>query len=291
MRAWISRRITDPFGDLGTPAHDNEPDTPEMERIPDNGEKTTPSRPAVQGASARPRPAGPSAADKRERFVSRAKIVVFVLAGLPFVALLVRGFLGDLGANPVEEITHVTGEWTLRLLILTLAITPLRHLTGTVWPTRLRRMLGLYAFFYLLLHFMTYSILDASLDPAYIARDVVDRLYITAGFAAFSMLVPLAITSTNAMVRRLGPLRWRRLHRLVYLASIGGVLHFLWLATAKIDLRDPLLWLAQPDLRDPLIYASIFAVLLAMRLPPLTRRIQAIGNRRKTRSIASKTRP
>lgn len=251
--------------DLGIDLDSNHALRYPMERIPDKGAKFRPASPM------------PSIAQKRERFVSRAKIVVFVLAGIPFAALLIRAFQGDLGANPVEEITHVTGEWALRLLIVTLMITPLRHLIGAVWPTRLRRMLGLFAFFYLLLHFLTYAILDASLDPAYIVQDVIDRLYITAGFAAFLMLIPLAITSTNAMVRRMGPVRWRRLHRLVYPAAIAGALHFLWLVKA--------------DLGEPLIYASILALLLTARLPPLTRRLQALGNRRKTRLTTSKATP
>ena len=197
----------------------------------------------------------------REKRVAVIKTGLFAAALAPFAALVVSGFTDGLGANPVEAITHTTGEWTLRLLLATLAITPLRHLTGWVWLTRLRRMVGLFAFFYLVLHFTTYAVLDASLDLAYVVEDVADRLYITAGFAAFVMLVPLAATSTNAMVRRLGPLRWRRLHRLVYAAGICGVLHYLWLVKA--------------DLREPLVYAGILAVLLAARLPVVVKWLQA----------------
>ena len=197
----------------------------------------------------------------QERRIAVIKAGVFAAALAPFTALIFAAFTGGLGANPVETITHTTGEWTLRLLLATLAITPLRHLTGRVWLVRLRRMVGLFAFFYLVLHFMTYAVLDASLDLAYVVEDVADRLYITAGFAAFLMLIPLAATSTNGMVRRLGPQRWRKLHRLVYAAAICGALHFLWLVKA--------------DIREPLVYASILAVLLAARLPMVTRRLQA----------------
>ena len=195
-----------------------------------------------------------------EKRVSAIKVGLFAVALAPFTALAVSAFTGGLGANPVETITHTTGEWTLRLLLATLAITPLRRLTGWVWLTRLRRMVGLFAFFYLVLHFSTYAVLDASLDLAYVVEDVADRLYITAGFAAFVMLIPLAATSTNAMVRRLGPLRWRRLHRLVHAAAICGALHYLWLVKA--------------DLREPLVYAVILAVLLAARLPMVAPRLK-----------------
>ena len=206
----------------------------------------------------------------REKRVAVIKTGLFAAALAPFTALVVSGFTDGLGANPVEAITHTTGEWALRLLLATLAITPLRHLTGWVWLTRLRRMVGLFAFFYLVLHFTTYAVLDASLDLAYVVEDVADRLYITAGFAAFVMLVPLAATSTNAMVRRLGPLRWRRLHRLVYAAGICGVLHYLWLVKA--------------DLREPLVYAGILAVLLAARLPVVVKWLQA----RRSKSVGSR---
>ena len=209
----------------------------------------------------------------RERRVAAIKTGLFAMALAPFTALVVAGFTDGLGANPVETITHTTGEWTLRLLLATLAITPLRHVTGWVWLTRLRRMTGLFAFFYLMLHFATYAVLDASLNLAYVVEDVADRLYITAGFAAFVMLVPLAATSTNAMVRRLGPLRWRRLHRLVYAAGICGVLHYLWLVKA--------------DLREPLVYAGILAILLAARLPVVVKWMQARRSKRSGRRAAA----
>ena len=197
----------------------------------------------------------------QQRQIAAVKTGVFAAALAPFTALVVAGFTDGLGANPVETITHTTGDWTLRLLLAALAITPLRHLTGWTWLTRMRRMVGLFAFFYLMLHFSTYAVLDASLDLAYVVEDVADRLYITAGFSAFVMLVPLAATSTNAMVRRLGPLRWRKLHRLVYAAGICGVLHYLWLVKA--------------DLREPLVYTGILAILLAARLPVFVKWMQA----------------
>ena len=195
-----------------------------------------------------------------ERRIAAVKTGVFAAALAPFTALVLAGFMDRLGANPVETITHTTGEWTLRLLLAALAITPFRHLTGWIWLTRLRRMVGLFAFFYLMLHFSTYAVLDASLDLAYVVEDVADRLYITAGFSAFVMLVPLAATSTNAMVRRLGPRRWRKLHRLVYAAGICGALHYLWLVKA--------------DLREPLVYTGILAILLAARLPVFVKWMQ-----------------
>ena len=208
-----------------------------------------------------------------EKRIAAVKAGLFAAALVPFAALVAAVFTDGLGANPVETITHTTGEWTLRLLLATLAITPLRHLTGWVWLTRLRRMVGLFAFFYLTLHFTTYAVLDASLDLAYVVEDVADRLYITVGFAAFLMLIPLAATSTNAMVRRLGPVRWRRLHRLVYAAGICGTLHFLWLVKA--------------DLREPLVYAAILAVLLVARVPVVSRRLKTRRTRGSGKAAAA----
>jgi len=188
-----------------------------------------------------------------------AKPALFALCALPACWLIYAGATGGLGLNPVETITHFTGEWTLRLLLATLAVTPLRKLTGIGAVMRLRRMLGLYAFFYVCLHLLTYVWLDAFFSPGYIWDDIAKRLYITAGFTGFCLLLPLALTSTNAMIRRLGARRWQRLHRLVYPAAIAGVLHFLWLVKA--------------DLREPLLYAALLALLLALRLPPLSRRL------------------
>lgn len=187
-----------------------------------------------------------------------AKAVLFLLCLLPLLRLLQLGVGDALGANPIEFISRYTGDWTLRFLLITLAVTPLRRLTG--WPVwqRFRRMLGLFAFFYAGLHFLTYLVLDQSLQLAAVWEDIAERPYITAGFAAFLLLIPLAATSTQVMMRRLGGRRWRRLHRLVYLAAIGGVIHFLWLVKS--------------DLTRPLIYAAALALLLAYRVQGIRRR-------------------
>lgn len=185
------------------------------------------------------------------RFV--AKPLLFIACLLPF-ALLVRGALGgDLGANPLERVTDVTGEWGLRFLLLSLAMTPLRRLTGwTAWIA-FRRMLGLFAFFYITLHFLTWIWLDQELRWANIVADIAQRPFVTLGFVAWLLLVPLALTSTRAMMRRLGR-NWQRLHRAVYAVAVLGVLHYIWLVKA--------------DLLEPLIYASVLAVLLAVRWRP-----------------------
>ena len=180
------------------------------------------------------------------------KPLVFVAALLPFGWLIWLGWSDQLGANPIETITRYTGDWTLRFLFITLAVTPLRNLSGWKWLMRLRRMLGLFAFFYAVLHFATYLVLDQFFAWEHIVDDIAERPYITVGFACFLLLIPLAITSTNAMVRRLGGRRWQLLHRSVYVIAIGGVVHFLWLVKA--------------DLREPLIYGAILAVLLGYRL-------------------------
>ena len=188
-----------------------------------------------------------------DQWITRvAKPTLFILALVP-AALLVSDTLTDhLGANPIEAITHRTGDWTLRFLLLTLAITPLRRLTRWHALIRLRRMLGLYAFFYALLHFLTYVVLGQELDPTAMVDDVMKHPYVMVGFAAFVGLIPLAATSTNGMVRRLGGRRWQRLHRLVYLIAVSGVLHYAWLVKA--------------DLRDPLFYGALLAMLLGYRL-------------------------
>nr|WP_093185847.1 protein-methionine-sulfoxide reductase heme-binding subunit MsrQ [Thiocapsa sp. KS1] len=187
-----------------------------------------------------------------EMFVRYGKPLVFLLCLVPFGVLIARGASGALGPNPVEAITHFTGDWTLRLLLATLAITPLRRLTGQVWLVRYRRMLGLFAFFYAVLHVTTYLWLDRFFDLGTIAEDVLKRPYITVGFAAFVLMVPLAITSTQGWIRRLGR-RWKTLHRAVYAIGVLGVLHYLWLVKA--------------DLLQPVIYGVILAVLLGMRVP------------------------
>ncbi len=184
--------------------------------------------------------------------VNAAKAVIFVLALVPVAGLVRDALTGNLSAEPIDQITGLTGGWTLRFLLLTLTVTPLRQLTGWHWLARLRRMLGLFAFFYACLHLLTYLVLDQFFDWDAIVEDIVERNYILVGFSAFCLLVPLAVTSTNAMMRRLGGKRWQRLHRLVYVAAIGGVLHFLWLVKA--------------DATEPLVYAGLLLVLLGYRL-------------------------
>jgi len=176
----------------------------------------------------------------------------FVLCLVPLARLAWLGARGGLGANPIEYITHSTGWWTLSFLMITLAVTPLRRLTGLNWLLRLRRMLGLFAFFYAALHFTTYVWLDQFFDVGAIAKDIVKRPFITLGFAAFVLLIPLAATSTNAMVRRLGAARWQLLHRLVYLIASLGVAHY-W-------------WLVKKDLTEPVLFACVLSVLLGARL-------------------------
>ncbi|MEE8342329.1 MAG: protein-methionine-sulfoxide reductase heme-binding subunit MsrQ [Gammaproteobacteria bacterium] len=178
------------------------------------------------------------------------KPVVFMAGLIPLVMLLWKGLVGNLGANPIEEITHWTGDWTLRLLLITLTMTPLRRLSGWTWPLRIRRMIGLFAFFYGTLHLVTYVWLDQYFWWEEIVRDVIERPYITVGFLGYLLLIPLAVTSTNKMMRRLGG-DWKRLHRLAYLVPGLGVLHFFWLVKA--------------DLQEPAIYAGILTVLLGAR--------------------------
>lgn len=179
------------------------------------------------------------------------KALAHALALVP-LALLVRGVVEDsLGADPVAALTHATGEWALRLLLLGLALTPLRRFTGQAWPIRFRRLVGLYAFFYACLHLAVFLVLDLGGYWTQIFEDIVKRPYITVGFAAWLLLVPLALTSTRGWMKRLGR-RWAQLHRAVYAIGVLAVLHFLWLVKS--------------DLREPLVYAAILAVLLGLRL-------------------------
>jgi sulfoxide reductase heme-binding subunit YedZ len=194
---------------------------------------------------------GPLSTDAWLRFV--AKPVVFLICLVPF-GLLVQGAVeADLGANPLERVTDVTGQWGLRLLLITLVLSPLRRLTGWNRLQRFRRMLGLFAFFYVSLHFLTWIWLDQELSWGNIVTDVAKRPYVTVGFAAWLLLLPLALTSTRAMMRRLGR-HWQRLHRLAYLSAALGVLHYIWLVKA--------------DLLEPLIYAGLLALLLTVRWWP-----------------------
>ena len=189
---------------------------------------------------------------------------VALLCLLPLLRLVGLGFSGELGANPIEFITRSTGTWTLVGLLVTLSVTPLRRLTGRADLVRYRRMLGLFAFFYACLHFVTYVWLDQFFDPAAIARDIVKRPFITVGFTAFVLLLPLAMTSTHAMMRRLGR-HWQQLHRLIYVIALLGVIHFMWLV--------------KKDLTEPLIFGAMLALLLALRLPWGVALLQAVRRR------------
>ncbi|MGV3743479.1 MAG: sulfite oxidase heme-binding subunit YedZ [Burkholderiaceae bacterium] len=182
------------------------------------------------------------------------KTLVFLLAMLPFVRLVVAIVNDDLGANPVEFITRNTGDWTLYFLCITLAVTPLRRLIQWQWLLRLRRMLGLFAFFYAALHFTAFLWFDHFFDLAEMWKDVVKRPFITVGFLAFVLLIPLAATSTNGMVKRLGAKRWQALHRAIYLIAPLGILHFWWMKAGKNDFAEPIL------------FGIIVAVLLLMRV-------------------------
>lgn len=179
------------------------------------------------------------------------KPAVFLAALLPGLFLAADALRDRLGANPIEAITHRTGWWALAMLLATLALTPLRRLAGWNGVIRYRRMLGLFAFSYATLHFLTYLVLDQFFAWSFIVEDVMDRPYITVGFTSFVLLIPLAVTSTRGWIRRLGP-RWQRLHRLAYIAAAGGVLHFLWLVKA--------------DTREPILFGVALVTLLALRL-------------------------
>jgi methionine sulfoxide reductase heme-binding subunit len=208
------------------------------------------------------------------------KVAVF-LACLGPLAWLLWKFFGatprdmstwgvGLGANPIEKITHETGDWTIRFLLITLSITPLRKLLHRPALIKFRRMIGLFAFFYACLHFTTYIWLDKFFNLHEMLVDVAKRKFITVGFTAFVLLIPLALTSTAGSIRRLGGRRWQALHRLIYVSAILGVIHYLWLVKA--------------DIRKPLIYGAILAILLSYRIVawigPILKRRQALPSRR-----------
>lgn len=184
--------------------------------------------------------------------ISALKVVVFIVCLVPVALLCWDLYNDDLGANPIEFLIRALGRWALKFLLICLAITPLRKISGFGWLMRLRRMLGLFAFFYALLHWGIYLGLDQSFDWIEIAKDIVKRPFIMIGMLTFTILLPLAITSTNGMVQRLGFDRWQLLHRAVYAAAMLAVLHFWWLV--KLDIT----W--------PLIYTVMLTVLLGMRL-------------------------
>ena len=180
------------------------------------------------------------------------KILIFLFALLPLARLAGKALHDDLGANPIEVITHSTGDWTLILILTTLAVTPLRRMTRQYWLIGLRRMIGLFAFFYGVLHFLTYIWLDKFFDLHEMFKDVAKRPFITVGFSAFVLLIPLAITSTTGWIRRLGGKNWQRLHRLIYGTGVLGVVHYLWLVKA--------------DKHKPLEYGFVLSLLLLYRV-------------------------
>jgi sulfoxide reductase heme-binding subunit YedZ len=180
------------------------------------------------------------------------KVIVFLLCLIPLGLLGWDAFTNNLGANPIEVITRSTGKWTLVFLLITLSVSPLRKVSRLQWLIKFRRMLGLFAFFYVCLHFTTYIWLDQFFDLMTISKDVIKRPFITVGFSSFVLLIPLALTSNRGMIKRLGGRRWQQLHRLIYLSAIGGVVHFLWLVKA--------------DLQRPLIYGAVLMLLLGFRI-------------------------
>jgi len=186
--------------------------------------------------------------------LSALKVSLFVVALLPFARLALFTFTDRLGANPIEFITRNTGDWTLYFLCITLVITPLRRFSKWNWLVKLRRMLGLFAFFYAALHFTTFFWFDHFFDVDEMLKDVIKRPFITVGFIAFLLLIPLAVTSTNGMVRRLGGKRWQWLHRLLYLIAPLGILHFWWMKAGKHDFAQPIL------------FGTIVFLLLGMRI-------------------------
>ena len=216
------------------------------------------TQPVTETSRTTPRTKAPASATTKRaatgaRWIVPAKIVVFIAAWYPLARIVLFGVTDRLGANPIEFITRSTGLWTLVFLCITLAVTPLRRLTGITALARFRRMLGLYAFFYATLHFTTYLWFDKWFDVAAILKDIGKRPFITVGFAAFVLLIALAVTSPRAMVRKLGR-RWQTLHRAIY--AIGGlaILHFWWMKAGKHDLILPK------------IYGAIMVALLGWRL-------------------------
>jgi len=201
------------------------------------------------------------------------KVVAWALCLAPALVLIYRAVMGDLGANPISFVTNTLGDWTLRILLASLAMTPLRIVFGLSWPITLRRLLGLFAFAYVCLHFSVWIVLDFFFDWPRMWADIVERPYITVGMLALLSLIPLAATSTTGMIRRLGARNWTRLHRLAYVAGVCGVLHYLWLA--KVGVTDPY-W-----------YAGALAVLLGVRVGAWGRRVV----RRRRAAIATTSAP
>ncbi|HTQ58838.1 MAG TPA: protein-methionine-sulfoxide reductase heme-binding subunit MsrQ [Candidatus Solibacter sp.] len=202
------------------------------------------------------------------------KVPIFLLCLVPFGILVWEALTGNLGPNPVETLQHTTGDWTLRLLVITLCVTPLRKLLKLSELIRFRRMLGLFAFFYACLHFLTYLGPDQNFSIAAMWKDVFKRPFITVGFTAFVLLIPLALTSTAASIRRLGGRRWQMLHRLIYFSAVCGVIHYYWMVKSAV-LR-------------PLTYGAIVTVLLLWRLGDwLIRRGRAVPAAAKTQRVSA----
>jgi sulfoxide reductase heme-binding subunit YedZ len=200
-----------------------------------------------------------------------SKLVVFLLCLLPLAALGWRALHGELTANPIEFITHATGDWTLRFLVITLCVTPFRKILRLPELIRFRRMLGLFAFFYACLHFTTYIWLDKFFDLSEMWKDIAKRKYITVGFTAFLSLIPLAVTSTTGWIRRLGGKRWQLLHRLIYLSAALGVIHYYWMVKSAVI--------------RPLTYGAIVTVLLLWRL------FASLSKKKQLRVSAATVRP
>jgi len=203
---------------------------------------------------------------RRARIALKSGVWVLCLA--PLARLLYRAYADDLGANPIDFVTRWLGDWTIRLLLLSLTMTPLRLLFGLSWPITLRRLLGLFAFFYACLHFGVWIVIDHFFDWPTMGADIVKRPYITVGMSALILLLPLATTSTTGMIRRLGAVAWRRLHRLAYAAGVLAVLHFLWLAKVGVV--------------DPYLYAGWLTLVLGVRAGDAARRFARKRRQRRT---------
>jgi sulfoxide reductase heme-binding subunit YedZ len=222
------------------------PSASDVSKVPET-KATITTATAASAAARRARGAGEVA------WVMPAKVVLFLFGLYPLARIVLLGFTGGLGANPIEFITRSTGLWTLVFLCITLAVTPARRLTGVNALVRFRRMIGLFAFFYVVLHFTTYVWFDKWFDVFAMLKDIAKRPFILVGFSAFLLLIPLAVTSPKAMVRKLGR-RWQTLHKLIYPIAMLGVLHFWWVKSGKHDLLLPK------------IYGAIVIVLLGWRL-------------------------
>ena len=182
-----------------------------------------------------------------------AKPLLFIVCLLPFAALFYGALTNNLGANPAEYLIRAAGDWTLRFICIVLALTPLRVISGTPALARFRRMLGLFAYFYVVLHLLSYSWFDMGFDVAEIVKDIIKRPFILVGFSAFLLLTPLAATSFNAVIKKMGAKRWQLLHKLVYLIAGLGLLHFFWMRAGKNDFAEVF------------VYAAIIAMLLGWR--------------------------